>query len=1010
MSKKIVQFILSVVTVIAFCGHGLAQADFQKVPTPWADSIIQKLSLDEQLGQLFMVPAWTDPKHQYFNQKEVENWILNHGVGGIIFFQGGPDNQLKRTLQFQSISKIPLLIGMDAEWGLSMRLDSTILYPRQMTLGAIADVNQIEKFAEESARQLKRMGVHFSFSPVVDINNNPKNPVISNRSFGEDRERVLHYSMAFMNGLQKNRILACAKHFPGHGDTNTDSHEAMPLIPFSKERLDSLELYPYRPLIQNGLGGVMTGHLQVPAYESNSKIPASLSHSLVTDLLQKELGFQGLIITDALNMQGVAKNFKPGEMEALAVQAGNDILLFPSSIPKAIEAIKRAMERGEISAEQIRAHCYKVLQAKEWCGLATGVYPTRANLMSDLHDEKALQMNQDLITSSLTLLQNDRKGLELWNDLKRKKALVVIGGDSTYNVVNAMQEYADMSVMYWPKEVDSTWKDTLDVLLSLLNGYQDVAFAWVNTSSKAVKNFGVSSYLLDRISNWNSDKNVLVLMFANPYALMGNASVHRNDVVAVAYQDDPLTERMMVEALFRARPFFGQLPVSIDETWKSGWGICIAGGHRISRGVLSSPESLNWIKSRNVPNQLTRVYTENYFGESEFAKSSLFHFNWNKVDSIANKGVADGAYPGCRVLVVHKGEIVYDRAYGFLDANKTEPVQLNSVYDLASITKLAGSGLAMMKMMDEHEWSPSGYLGDDLSFPRKSPYAKIKWKDMLAHQAGLKNFIPFHSTLSSNHWLSKIPTEYGVQVADSMYTDTILYGKMRDLILKTPLTIPAKYEYSDLGYYFVKEWVEKKTQSTYDIWLSDQFYTPLALRSMGYLPLNRMSKSRIAPTENDSLFRHQILRGYVHDQGAALMGGVAGHAGLFSNAYDLAVVMQMLMNQGSYGEKQWIKASTVQYFNQRHFPGNRRGLILDKPTLDKVGGSPSSLASHESFGHTGFTGTMCWADPEEELIFVFLSNRIHPSVDNKKLIQQNIRTQLHTEVYKEILLRKDQAK
>lgn len=1010
MSKKIVKNILSVAVIVALSSMVSAQADFQKVATPWADSIIQELSLDEQIGQLFMVPAWTDPKHQYFNQKEVENWILNYGVGGIIFFQGGPDNQLKRTLQFQSMSKIPMLIGMDAEWGLSMRLDSTILYPRQMTLGAISDVNQIEKFAEESARQLKRMGVHFSFSPVVDINNNPKNPVISNRSFGEDRARVLLYSMAFMNGLQKHHVLACAKHFPGHGDTNTDSHEDMPLIPFSKQRLDSLELYPYRPLIEHGLGGVMTGHLQVPAYESNPKIPASLSHSLVTDLLQKELSFQGLIITDALNMQGVAKNFKAGEMEALAIQAGNDILLFPSSIPKAIEAIKAAMERGEITAEQIRVHCYKVLQAKEWCGLASGVYPVRANLMDDLHNEGALQMNQDLIKSSLTLLQNDRKGLELWNDLKRKKALVVIGGDATYNVVNAVQEYADVSVMYWPKDVDSTWSDTLDVLLSLLNGYQDVAFAWVNTSSKAAKNFGVSSYLLDRISNWNTDKNVLVLMFANPYALMGNASVHRNDVVAVAYQDDPLTERMMVEALFRARPFSGQLPVSIDETWKSGWGICIAGGHRISRGVLSSPESLNWIKSRNVPNQLTKAYTENYFGESEFAKHSLFHFNWNRVDSIANKGLADGAYPGCRILVVHKGEIVYDRAYGYLDVNKKEPVQLNSVYDLASITKMAGSGLAMMYMMDQHEWSPTGCLGDDLYFPRKSPYAKIKWKDMLSHQAGLKNFIPFHTILSSDHWTSTTTTEDGVQVADSVYTDTLLYGQMRDIILGTSLTVPAKYEYSDLGYYFVKEWMEKKTQTPYSNWLDEKFYMPMGLRSMGYLPLNRMNKSRIAPTENDSVFRHQLLRGYVHDQGAALLGGVAGHAGLFSNAYDLAVVMQMLMNKGNYGECQWIKSSTVQYFNQRHFPGNRRGLILDKPTLDKLGGSPSALASHESFGHTGFTGTMAWADPEQELIFIFLSNRIHPTVDNKKLIQQNIRTQLHTEVYKEILLRSVQAK
>jgi CubicO group peptidase (beta-lactamase class C family) len=233
---------------------------------------------------------------------------------------------------------------------------------------------------------------------------------------------------------------------------------------------------------------------------------------------------------------------------------------------------------------------------------------------------------------------------------------------------------------------------------------------------------------------------------------------------------------------------------------------------------------------------------------------------------------------------------------------------------------------------------------------------------------------------------------------------------MRDVILGTPLTVPAKYEYSDLGYYFIKEWMERKTQTPYSNWLDEKFYSPMGLRSMGYLPLNRMNKSRIAPTENDSVFRHQLLRGYVHDQGAALLGGVGGHAGLFSNAYDLAVVMQMLMNKGNYGERQWIKSSTVQYFNQRHFPGNRRGLILDKPTLDKVGGSPSALASHDSFGHTGFTGTMAWADPEQELIFIFLSNRIHPSVDNKKLIQQNIRTQLHTEVYKEILLRSVQAK
>ncbi len=987
----------------------MAQPVFQQKPTPWADSLIETLSLDEQLGQLFMVPAWSDPKHQYFNQKEVENWITQYGVGGIIFFQGGPDNQLKRTIEFQKMSKVPLLIGMDAEWGLSMRLDSTILYPRQLTLGAVGNPKTIEEFAAESARQLRRMGVHFSFSPVVDINNNPKNPVISNRSFGEDREKVLVYSQAFMKGLQDNKILACAKHFPGHGDTNTDSHEDMPSLPFSRNRLDSLELYPYQPLIQSGLAGVMTGHLQVPILESNPKIPASLSENLVTVILQKELGFQGLIVTDALNMQGVAKNFKAGEMESLAIQAGNDILLFPSSIPKAIEAIKRAMEQGLINEEEIKIHCHKILQAKEWCGLFQEPLPSRSHLMEELHNEKALSINQKIINQSITLVQNERQSLEHWNDLSRRKALVLIGGDTTYTIVDAMQEYANVPVIYLPKDVDSTWNDTLNVLLALLNGYDDIAFAWVNTSSKAAKNFGVSPFLMEKISNWNADKNKLILLFANPYAMIATPDVVRNDAVIVGYQDDPLTERYVVEALFRARSFVGKLPVSVNTTWRSGEGLETEAHHRLGRNVLSSPESINWIKSRNIQNLPSKAYTENYFGESDISQKSLFHFQWEAVDSIANSGVTSGAYPGCRVLIVHRNEIIYDRAYGYLDKLGKEPVQMHSIYDLASITKLSASGLAMMKMMDDKNWNPAGVLGDDLSFPRKSPFSKLKWKDVLSHQAGLKSFIPFQSSIDSKHWSYRQPTPNGVQIADSLYTDTCLYSLIRNEIIHSTLTPNPHYEYSDLGYYFVQEFVQNTTKEPYNIWLNQQFYEPLHLRTMGYLPLNQHPISSIAPTENDTIFRHQLIRGYVHDPGASLMGGVAGHAGLFSDAYDLAVVMQMLMNEGQYAGKQWIKSSTVQYFNQRHLPGNRRGLILDKPTLDHVGGSPSSLASDASFGHTGFTGTMCWADPEHDLIFIFLSNRIHPDANNKKLIQQNIRTNMHTEVYKEILLREKES-
>ncbi len=985
------------------CMGARAQPVFMRAPTPWADSVFQTLSLDQKIGQLFMVPAWSDPKHMYFNDKQMVEWITKYGVGGIIFFQGGPQNQLKCTQRYQDFSSIPLLIGMDAEWGLSMRLDSTILYPRQLTLGAISDLNIVKNYASETAKQLKRLGVHFSFSPVVDINNNPQNPVISNRSFGESRETVLKASQAFMRGLQDNNILACAKHFPGHGDTDTDSHEDMPVIPFSKERLDSLELYPYLPLFKDGLSSVMTGHLYVPAYENRPGIPASLSSSLIEGLLKKKMGFNGLIVTDALNMQGVAKHFKQGEMEVMAIQAGNDILLFPSNIPKAIEAIKSKISTGELPMERINESCYKILQSKEWCGLNSPVHLKKENVMNDLGNEDALKMYEEVNAAALTLLQSDSAALVEWRNPENRKAVVIIGGDSTFQISKSADMLGNVDYFFWQRDVDTTWRDTAQVLLSLLNGYQQVGFAFVNTSSKASKNFSVSPNWLNWISTWENQKNKMLLLFANPYALGNEKEISNFDILSIGYQDDDLTQHLMIEAIAGARGFSGKLPVSVGSIWKCGDGIEIPKQNVLSKAVLSSVGQLELVKSRNIVVSKNKEYQENMFQTVQKKNTFKYHYEWKTVDSLINKGLSEGAFPGCRLLVAHGGEIVYDRAYGYLDNKGLQPVQLNSVYDLASITKLAASGLAMMWMFDHGYWDLESTMGESLQFPRKSPYAKVKWKDLLSHQAGFKSFIPFANELNSSAWHNKRKSSGDKIVADSLYADSCVIHYIRKKILETPLKVPAQYEYSDLGYFFVKEFVETKTGKEWNEFMNEKFYHPLGLSTIGYLPLDRLTREQIAPTENDTVFRHQLIHGYVHDETAALMGGVAGHAGLFSDAYDLAVILQMLNNKGNYRGRQFIKPETVDLFNQRHIAGNRRGLVLDKPALNSSGGgSASALVSDTSFGHTGFTGTMGWVDPEHDVIFVFLSNRIHPSVDNKKLIQGNYRTKIQTEVYHQL--------
>ena len=995
--------------VVVLMLHSVAQAQqpcFKQRVTPWADSLMKTLTLEQKIGQLFMVAAWSDPNHKAYNSQKIQSLIENHSIGGIIFMQGSPGRQAALTNKYQTLSRVPLLIGMDAEWGLGMRLDSTIAYPRQMTLGASNNDSLVYAFGKEMARQLHRLGVHVSFSPCVDINNNAKNPVISSRSFGEQKELVAAHSAMYMRGLQDGGVLACAKHFPGHGDTDTDSHKDLPVVAHSYERLDSLELYPYKQLIRQGLGSVMTAHLYAPALDPNEKVASTLSREVITNLLRNKLGFGGLVFTDAMNMQGIAKFFKPGEAEVKALQAGNDVLLFSQDVPMAVNKIKTAIDSGWISMEEVDMHCYRILQAKEWAGLATQPSVVVSQVYEDLNNSDALKLRREIIEQSIAVVKNEGNTIPLSNVLGSRVAVVSVGAERKAEFHETLAHYGEFDhyVMEKSPELNRAiyWQETL-------SKYDVVIAALVNTSNKAERNFGVTNESVRILNSVGENSKVILSVLANPYSLNTLKDFSNIESVLVAFQDDPMTQIAVAETVVGALGADGSLPVSTTAQFPAGSGYSTQGGGRL-RWMMSNDVWYTALRSSSgsitAGGSPAGDYEEDMMSDGEAGRSSqTVGAAMGRIDRIAESGIMSKAYPGCRVLVAKNGQVVYDKSFGNLDWSSAQKVNENTVYDLASITKVASSTIAAMKLVDMGLLDMNKVLGDYLTFPEGNEYAKVELTRMLSHCAGFTPWIPFYVRTMNNGELNpmiyKTQSQEGFshQVAEGIFIADNYRDSIFNAIIRTPLNNDRGYKYSDIGYYFLQRIVEQQSGMSLDDFVTLHFYGPMGLSTMGYRPIERMSTGNIAPTEEDGVFRRQTLRGHVHDQGAAMMGGVAGHAGLFSNAQDLAAVMQMLMDGGVYGGKRYVESSTVGMFNTRHFAGNRRGLGFDKPTFTPGHGSTCGAASSNSFGHTGFTGTMCWADPDHDLVFVFLSNRVHPDAENKKLQELNIRTEIQAEIY-----------
>ena len=991
MIRKYGFTMVAILSLVLFSFILNAQNFYEKTPAAekWVKKQFKKLSKDERIGQLMIIRAHSNLGAEHI--AEVTELIKKYNVGGLCFFQGGPLRQALLTNIYQSMAKTPLMISIDGEWGLGMRLDSVINFPRQLMMGATSDAKLIYQFGKAVGEQCKRMGIHVNFAPDVDVNNNPMNPVINDRSFGEDKYKVALYGLQYMKGMQDMGIMATAKHFPGHGDVSVDSHKDLPVINKSRSELDNLELYPFKELIKAGVGSIMTAHLSIPAIDTTSNLPSSLSYKNVTGILRNDLGFRGITFTDALEMQGVAKYFPKGDAAVMSLIAGNDMLCLPGDIPGSIAKVKQAIKAGKLTWDDLNARVKKVLLAKYHMGISELKPIETEGLLNDLNLQTT-RIKTLLSANTLTLLSKQNESV-FPIEKGKKIAYICIGAPSENRIASKLRlEYnADIYLFGTKNEIGKQLMDDKTTITTIeksdsasaeqlfnsikQKNYDVIITGLHNFSRRPANNFGLSNpslYLLNGLQQ----SNTITLVFGNPYSLK---NIDKAPNLIACYEDDEITQEAAFDLLQGKIQAKGKLPVTVTEKMKFGDGIVYN-----SFFPLAKPESIG------------------------FQKDEL-----NKIDAIALDAIEKGATPGCVILVAKNGKVAYNKAFGFTNFDKKEPVTIDMAYDLASVTKVSATTVSIMKLYEEGKIDLSKTLGDYLPWVIGSDKAALKLTDILLHQAGLYPFIPFYKEVIDTVTGKPLPeyfstskdAQHPFRVAEDLYISNKWEDTLYKRILQSKLTASDKYVYSDNDFIFLGKVVEAVSGKPLNEYVDETFYHPLQMTTTTFRPRELMPINNIVPSEEEKHFRQQLIRGDVHDEGAAMFGGVAGHAGLFSNAYDLAQLYQMLLNGGELNGVRLLKKTTIDKFTAYNSSISRRGLGFDKPEKDNATLKtpyPSKTVSLETYGHTGFTGTCVWVDPTQNLIYIFLSNRVTPTRNNNKLSQLNVRPNIQEAIYQAI--------
>jgi len=932
----------------------------------WVDSVFNSLTPEQKIAQLMVIRAHSNLGADHV--AKVTSDIQQYNVGALCFFQGGPIRQANLTNLYQTIAKTPLMVTIDGEWGVGMRLDSVTKFPYQLTLGAMDNQRLVYEMGLAVGEQCKRIGIHVNYAPVVDINNNPNNPVIGYRSFGEDRDKVIKFGIAYMKGMQDAGIMACAKHFPGHGDVDVDSHLDLPVINKSRAELDSNEIKPFRELINAGIGSVMVAHLAVPSIDTGQNRATSISKNTVTGILRDDLGFNGLTFTDALEMKGVAKYFPGGVISVEALIAGNDMLCLPEDVGKAIDAIKKAIEEKRLSWDDVDAKVKKVLKAKFQLGLNQLKPIETSNLLRDLN-AKTDAIRLKVAKETITVLKQGTGNVSF--PLKKNSKIAYISiGDSGSNIFGK-----GLEENYKIDSYSFSWKDGDDkadeIFEKVINKYEIVVMGIHNFSNRPANNYGITNSSLSLWRRLNKT-NSITLVFGN---VLAAASFCNANALVACHQDDNISRQVAVDLLKGKTKASGKLPVRVCN-YSAGFGIDIV-----------ATEKPNPFEKRMIMTQT--------------------------IDSIVTDAIAQKAFPGCVVLAIKDGEIIYDKAFGSYAIDKPQPVTVESIFDLASVTKISATTLSIMKLYEEGKVKLDKTLGDYLPWTQNSDKANLRIDDILLHEVGLTPTIFFYKeTVDSATGIpnpllysDKPKPGYTIRVAENLYLKNEWQDTMLSRIIKSAPPRLGKYSYSDNDFIFLGKIVEQLSGMTLDQYVRKTFYSKLGLETTGFKPRERFSINRIIPTEEEKYFRKQLLWGDVHDEGASMFGGVAGHAGLFSDAYDLAMLYQMLLNGGKLNGERIFKEETIKLFTTYHSKDSRRAYGFDKPEKDNVTRKdpyPSLQSSPQTFGHTGFTGTCVWVDPKYELVYIFLSNRVNPSRNNPVFVQLSVRGKIQDTIIEAI--------
>lgn len=987
MTQKKILFITALLCTL----FTKAQVDpvlyYQAVQDPgcqqWVDSVYDRMSLKEKVGQLFIYTI--APETNAPNMNLLRDVVRNYKVGGLLFSGGSLENYAKLINEAQEMSKVPLMITYDGEWGLGMRIKSIPSYPRNMALGCIQDDQLIYAYGQAVARQCKELGVHVNFAPVADVNINPKNPVINTRSFGEDPVNVADKVIAYSSGLESEGVLSVSKHFPGHGDTDVDSHHALPLLSFSRERLDSVELYPFKQAIRAGLGGIMVGHLEVPALESQKGLPSSLSRQVVTNLLVEELGFRGLVFTDALAMQGVGG---VKHLSLQAIQAGHDMVLTPRQLKQEIEAVWKAVEKGELSEEEINRKCKKVLTYKYALGLSQEQKVQLSGLEQRINTAESRDLIRRLNLAAITVIKNQGQLLPIHPDVQ-EVALVNVGSSNTAVFTETLKKFVNVKQTNLKGNMGATERKNIHETLS---AYKRIIVCVSENKLAPYQAF---------LSEFAPDAPVTFVFLTGSKTMQQlPEALTKAQAVILGHSADKFVQGQIGNVLFGEATVDGRLSASVDNLFKAG------------EGVTVSPQTLH-------------TFDPDEYG---FRSEVL-----NRIDKIALEGIEQGAYPGCQIVVLKEGKTMYDKCFGTFDG-KEKAVTSNSIYDMASLSKTSATLLAVMKLYDKGMFNLSDKISTHLPFLRGTDKADITIRELLFHESGLPSTIAFYlraidkesyperlysakrdhlhtvqigaRTFAQpkfkflNNLISDAPTlGHTLQVSEKMWLDESFRDSVQTGIIEAKLG-NKQYRYSCVGFVLLQKIAEELSGTSLDEFLRNEFYRPMGLERTGYLPLRYHNKEEVVPSSVDNFLRKETIRGYVHDETAAFQGGISGNAGLFSTAQEIATIHQMLLNGGELNGKRYLSKETCHLFTTAQSKNSRRGLGFDKPEMVNKAKSPcAESAPASTYGHTGFTGTGAWVDPDNQLVYVFISNRIYPNVWVNKLSQLNIRTRIQEVIY-----------